>query len=126
MPSQRCRAPGCGRFVTSSAEWCRRHAVEHGTSTAVLDFEIRALRYVLTELLNRNLEIEQLATLIPRVSSIAIRAEHARHLIGSQKHDEMMEFLGRVADELNRRDSPSPHVPEAPTLHTDSAKGAPS
>lgn len=100
MPTRRCRAPGCGRFVAARADVCSRHRdAEDGD---VLHVEIHALRHVLSRLLREVDDLDTLVKHIPRVSTVAIQAAKARHQIGERGQGDLTAFLFPILEELDR------------------------
>lgn len=104
MPSRRCPAQGCGRFIATEVDHCARHAHDPTPDDNVLAEEIRALRHVLGRLMREMDDLDTLARHIPRISSVAIQAARARHHIGEGGHGDVMARLRPILEELDRRD----------------------
>lgn len=96
---RRCRAPGCGRFVSANAVSCDSH-IDSGP-VEVLAEEIDALRYVLRRVRKEIDDVEVQAKLIPRVSSVSIQAIRTRYQIGGAGTD-IMTVLTPILEDLDR------------------------
>lgn len=100
MSPRRCRAPGCGRFISANQVTCQHHRPPDEDND---DFEpeIRAIRQILDETLKYVRDAEVRAKLIPRIVSVSIQASKARHQFGSQAGGELTTLITAVLEEMD-------------------------
>jgi hypothetical protein len=104
MPA-RCRAPGCGRFVTNGEDHCARHPDIHPPED--LSVELNALRSVLKRLLREIQDLEKLAVLVPRVTGASVNVIRTRYQIGGPAQLDVLAVLSPILEELDRLPSES-------------------
>lgn len=91
--TNRCRTPGCGRFIGAGQERCAHHPEPVPVPAEGIGPVLVALQTLLTRLMNEETDLETQVKHVPRIATAAVQAIRAHYQMSQGTSQDVLDIL---------------------------------